>query len=91
MSRLPTATNTSPWIINSENTSVLNWGTACPTGEDGSYNQATPQDGDDGCAYFYNGSYYTTYLWSGLHLTQGGHGRKDQLPLVLGLQLCAEV
>ena len=57
--------NTSPWIINSENTSVLNWGTACPTGEDGSYNQATPQDGDDGCAYFYNGSYYTTYAGAG--------------------------
>ena len=57
--------STSPWVINSENTNILNWGTACPTGEKGSYNDATPQDGDDGCAYFYNGSYYETYAGAG--------------------------
>mgnify|MGYP002515933006 CR=1 FL=1 len=57
--------STTPWIISSENTSALNWGTTCPTGEQGSYNLATPQDGDDGCAYFYNGSYYETYAGAG--------------------------
>ncbi len=57
--------STTPWIISSENTNVLNWGTACPTGEEGSYNLATPQDGDDGCAYFYNGSYYDSYAGAG--------------------------
>ena len=58
------ATTTSPWIVSSQNTSALNWGTACPTGEDGYYNHATPQDGG-GCAYFYNGSYYETYAGAG--------------------------
>lgn len=53
--------SSSPWTVSTENSYVLNWGTACPAGGEGSYNLATPQDGDDGCAYFYNGSYYDTY------------------------------
>lgn len=56
---------TTPWTISSQNTTVLNWGTTSPTGEEGAYNKATPQDGDDGCAYFYNGSYYDTYAGAG--------------------------
>ncbi len=56
---------TTPWTINTENANVISWGTAYPTGEEGSYNRATPQDGDNGCAYFYNGSYYATYAGAG--------------------------
>lgn len=54
--------STSPWIISSSNTSYLNWGVDEPTGV---YNNATTQDNDGGCAYFYNGSYYETYLGAG--------------------------
>lgn len=57
--------STSPWIISSENTNVLSWGVADPTGSADSYNLATPQDGDGGCVYFYNGSYYETYAGAG--------------------------
>lgn len=56
---------TTPWVISTENSDYFTWGTACPTGEEGSYNHATPQDGDDGCAYFYNGSYYASYAGAG--------------------------
>lgn len=55
--------STSPWIISSSNTDILNWGVSDPTG--GYYNNATPQDNDGGCAYFYNGSYYETYAGAG--------------------------
>lgn len=50
---------TSPWIIGTQNSYILNWGVADPSGE--GYNNAIPQDEDGGCAYFYNGSYYETY------------------------------
>lgn len=55
-------TSTSPWIISTENSNYLNWGADEPAG---AYNNATPEDNDGGCAYFYNGSYYETYAGAG--------------------------
>lgn len=54
---------TTPWTISTQNSNVLNWGVAEPSGQ--AYNAATPQDEDGGCAYFYNGSYYETYAGAG--------------------------
>ncbi len=87
---------TTPWTISSQNTNVLNWGVSEPTGQ--AYNAATPQDGDGGCAYFYNGSYYQTYAGAGFispKIALGGQktaltfwvynypAKYDQLPYVL--------
>ena len=53
------ALSTSPWLIKTSNSSVLNWGITDPDGN--SYNKATAQDSDGGCAYMYNGNYYEVY------------------------------
>jgi hypothetical protein len=59
------ALSTSPWLIKTSNSSVLNWGITNPEGKTDSqgqlYNNATAQDGDGGCAYMYNGNYYSIY------------------------------
>lgn len=65
---------TRPWMISTVNQDVYSWGVDNPSG---TYNNATPQDADGGCAYMYNGNAYEVYGGAGfispkIHLPGAG-------------------
>jgi hypothetical protein len=54
---------TSPWLIRTDIANAYTWGLTNPDGK--TYNSATAEDNDDGCAYMYNGNYYAVYNGAG--------------------------
>lgn len=68
--------STNPWLINTDNSNMLTWGVTNPSG---TYNDATPQDSDGGCAYIYNGSYYAYYAGAGFLSPKMNLGGNSQL------------
>lgn len=69
--------STSPWLIKTNNPTVVSWGVTNPDGS--TYNSATPEDNDGGCAYMYNGSSYYIYTGAGFFTPKMNLGGESKI------------